>query len=230
MKNLIIIVAGIAIIGGLAATGHYLGSKNSVENEVKNPDTNQEIANKESAGNKDGNYFETLTDLMKRGKSMKCTYTQEVEGGGTATGVVYMADKKARTEITTSEGTGHAGKMYALVDHEWTYSWAEGSSQGYKMTLKASEPGEKNEKTISDMSKKIKFECKSWKKDNSKFKVPTNIEFQDLSEMMEGFKDVDMEKEIKNAGAQANEFLCNHCKNAPTPELMKECLGDVVCE
>ncbi|MCD4760886.1 hypothetical protein K8R42_03240 [bacterium] len=175
----------------------------------------------------DGNYFETMSDLMERGKTMKCTYYQELPQGDTADGVVYMADKNARVEIIANKGTDHEGKMYSLTNQEWNYTWTEGSSSGYKMTLEALEMSEKNKETISKMTDEIEFECKSWKKDNSKFKAPSNIVFEDMSEMMEGFGDIDLEQEIKNAEAQANEFLCNLCKNAPDPE---ECLGGVVCD
>ena len=48
--------------------------------------------------------------------------------------------------------------------------------------------------------------------------------------MMEGFEDVDLEKELENAEIMGDEFICNHCKNAPTSELRAECLGDVVCD
>lgn len=239
MNKKILVVACLAIMT-IAFSGCSLLGEDKDKEMVKEGDKNQEGINnteqnqkndKESSeeNNKsgDGNYYETLKDLMDRGKSMKCTYTQEVEGGGTATGVVYMADKNARIEITTNEGTGHAGKMYAIIDQKWTYNWVEGSSQGFKMTLEASEPGEKNEETISNMTKEIEFECKSWKKDNSKFKVQTNIEFQDMSEMMEGFEDVDLEKEIKDAEAQGNKMICEICKNAPDPE---DCLDGAVCD
>ena len=228
VATVVVVSAGYSLLGGNKSEqgNNEMSNNSNFENSVK--DTSSETS--ENNDNKDGNYYETMTDLMARGKSVKCTYTQEVEGGGTAAGVVYMADKKARTEITVNEDSGRAGKMYAIIDHEWTYSWVEGSSKGYKMTLEASELDKKQKEDVSDLAKEIDFKCKSWKKDSSKFKVPSNVVFENLTEMIEDMGDFNIAEEVENAEAQANEFLCNHCKNAPTPELVAECLGDVVCD
>lgn len=213
------------LTASLTLSGCGLLNKDENQETAKDSKTESAESNTKQDNDGDGTYFETLSDLMARGKSMKCTYTQEVEGSGTATGVVYMADKNARVEITIGKG-----KMYSITDHKWSYSWTDSSSNGYKMTLEASEMSEKNKETISNMSKEIDFECKKWRKDTSKFKVPSDIAFEDMTEMMAGFEDIDLAEEIKNAEAQSKEFLCNHCKTAPTPELVAECLGDVVCD
>ena len=230
MSKKILIVACLVIMTTVFSGCDLLGgdkNKEAAKEGINNTEQNQENNKENESGSGDGNYFETMQDLMARGKSMKCTYTQEVEGGGTATGVVYMADKNARTEITIKEANSPFGKMYALVNQEWVYSWNDTSSEGYKIALEASEMGEKNKETVSNLSEEIDFECKSWKKDNSKFKVPTNIEFKDMSEMMEGFEDMDLGEELENAEIMGDEFLCEICKNAPDPE---DCLGGVVCD
>ena len=226
MKNLIITIVGVGVVGGLAVAGYKMSSNPDSEN----PDNSVKDAPSEISvdkdvdkdkDNKDGNYFETMTDLMDRGKSMKCTYTQKV-GEEMANGIVYMADKNARIEITVSSG----GKMYAIMDHDWHYSWTEGSPKGYKMTLEAAELDNKMKEDVSNLSKDIDFSCKSWKKDSSKFKTPSNIEFEDMSEMMAGLEDMPSQEEME---AEANKMICELCKNAPASE-MEECLGDVVCD
>ena len=231
MNKKILIIACLVIITTALSGCSLLGgdkNKETTKEESVKTEQKQEDKKNDNNDNEDGNYFETMTDLMARGKSMKCTYKQEIDGGGTANGVVYMADKNARTEITVKEDN-HTAEMYAIINHEWTYSWTKGSSKGYKMTLESSEMGEQNEKTVANMAKDIDFKCKSWRKDNSKFKVPANIDFEDMSEMMAGFKDVDLEQTIKDAEAQANKLICDLCKNAPASE-MAECLGDVICD
>ncbi|MEA1936741.1 MAG: hypothetical protein U9N04_01350 [Patescibacteria group bacterium] len=183
-----------------------------------------EVNDKDNKDNGEGNYFETMTDLMKREKPMKCVYTQEIDGGETANGVVYMSDGNARTEITLS-----TGKMYAIIDQEYTYSWIEGSSKGYKMTLEAAEMDAKMKNKVSNLSKEIDFKCNSWKKDSSKFKAPSNVAFQDMSAMMEGFDSEAAIKDIENAEANADKMICDMCKMVPVSE-QAECLGDVVCD
>ena len=236
MKNLIITIVGIGVVGGLAVVGYkMINNPDSGNLENSEKDASSEISvdknTEDNNDNEDGNYFETVQDLMARGKSMKCTYTFDVEEGDgeTSTGVIYMADKNARTEITVKNADGSTGKMYAIVDQEWTHNWIDGASEGIKMKLEASEMDEENEETVSDMTNEVEFECKSWKKDNSKFEIPTNVVFQDLSEMAAGFKDVDLAKENENAEAQANIMVCELCQNVPA-ELRAECLDGVVCD
>jgi len=231
MNKKILAIACLVMITTTLSGCNLLGGDKNKETTKKNTsaEQNQESEKSDKKNNKDGNYFETMKDLMARGKSMKCTYAQQVDSENTANGVVYMADGNARVEIIANKGTAHEGKMYSITDNKWVYSWPEGSHKGFKMTLEASELSEKQEETVSDLSKEIDFKCKSWKKDNSKFKAPSNIVFEDMSEMMEGFEDIDLEQTIKDAETQANKFICDHCKNAPASE-QAECLGDVVCD
>ncbi|MCK5416452.1 hypothetical protein KAI92_03430 [Candidatus Parcubacteria bacterium] len=235
-KNFLTIACLVMITITLSSCSLLGGDKEGKEN-IDNKKTTEKSKTKESKKSinedskdndgKDGNYFETMEDLMKRGKTMKCTYTQEIEDGPTASGIIYMSDGNARTEITMNEGTDRVGKMYAITDQDWVYSWTESSPKGFKMTKEASEMSKENKETISDMTDEIDFTCKSWKKDSSKFKAPTGIVFEDMSEMLEDFADMDLEKEIEDAEAMGHEFICNHCKNAPDPE---DCLGGIVCD
>ena len=229
MNKKILVVACLVIMTTVFTGCDLLGGDKNKEGAKDSKTESNVEQNKESGVNGSGDYFEAMTDLMERGKSMKCTYTQKVDDENTADGVVYMADGNARIEITANKGTANEGKMYAIIDEGYHYSWVEGSSKGYKMTAEAAEMDEKMKKGVSKMAEKIKYKCSSWKKDSSKFKAPSNIVFEDLSEMMKGFEGIDFEEEAKKAEAQANKFICEHCKNAPASE-QAECLGDVVCD
>ena len=221
------VVATVAF-SGCSLSGEDKNKEEAKENskEVSKTEQNQKS---DKSDNTDGNYFETMSDLMARGKNMKCTYTQKVDGENTADGVVYMADKNVRVEITANKGTAREGKMYSITDHEWSYSWTEGSPKGFKMTLEATELDKKQKESVSNMAKEIDFKCKPWKKDNSKFKVPSNIEFEDMSELAKSLGDIDLGKEVENAKTQGDAFICNICKTVPV-EGQAECLGDVVCD
>ena len=229
MSKKILVVACLVMMTTVFTGCDLLGSDKTKEGNNNNSNIEQnQGSNQESneSGSGDGNYFETMTDLMARGKSMKCTYTQDLNEADAemATGVVYMADKNARVEITV-KGVDHPdAKMYAIIDQNWHYSWVEGSSKGYKMTPEAAEMDAEMKKSVSDMSKEIDFKCKSWKKDNSKFEAPSNIVFEDLSEMMAGLEDMPSQEEME---ADANKMICELCQNAPDPE---ECLDGVVCD
>jgi hypothetical protein len=228
MNKKILAIACLAIIV-TSFTGCDLGGDKSEKTaNNSNTESNTESNVKQDSGSGDGNYFETMTDLMARGKSIKCTYTQEVDEE-TASGVVYMADENALVEITIKTENSPTGKMYAIINKDYHYSWVDGSSTGYKMTVEAAKMDEKMKNSVSKMTDEINYKCVSWKKDSSKFKAPSNINFQDMSEMMEGLGDIDVMEEAEKAEAQANEMICEICKNVPESE-QAECLGDVVCD
>ena len=230
-KKLLVIACLIITTMAFSGCGLSGGDKNQeAAKEGTGAEQNQEVKKSDKNDNKDGNYFETMKDLMARGKNMKCTYTQDLDekDAEMATGVVYMADKNARVEITVKGKNRPDAKMYSLIKQDWMYSWTEGSSAGYKMTMEVAEMSDEDEQNMASLSKEIEFECKSWKKDNSKFNVPTDINFQDMTEMMRGLE-IPSEEEMEDIKAQGNKLICDLCKNAPASE-MKECLGDVVCD
>ncbi|MEA2007227.1 MAG: hypothetical protein U9O20_03665 [Patescibacteria group bacterium] len=227
MNKKILVIACVVMVTTILSGCSLFGEDKEQKITKKDAKTEQEQKNEKGDKNnsKDGNYFETMTDLLARGKSMKCTYTQEVEGEGTSDGIVYMADKNSLVEMTTNADTGRVGKMYALITDEWHYSWVEGSSSGFKMTVEAAEMDEKMKNSVSEMTNEIDFECKKWKKDNSKFEIPSNVNFQDMSEMMEGLE-IPSQEEME---ADANKAICDACKNVPA-DLQAECLDGVVCD
>lgn len=238
MNKKILTVACLAIVVTSFAGCDMGGDKGEKKvNESKTESTSEskteskiESKTEQDSDSGDGNYFETMTDLIARGKSMKCIYHQEIDDKSTADGVVYTADGNARVEIMMDEGTDREGKMYAIMNKDYHYSWVDGSSTGYKITAEAAELDEEMKDSVSKMTDKIDYKCKSWKKDNSKFKTPSNIVFEDLSEMMEGLGDVDMEEELKHIEENyGDEFICDFCKNAPASE-QEECLDGVVCD
>ncbi len=224
MNKKILVIACLVMVTTIFSGCSFGGDKSKEGTEIKNSEEQNQ-----GSSNDDGNYFETMENLMARGKNMKCTYHQEIDSENTANGVIYMADGNAHVEITANKGTKREGKMHAIINKDYHYSWVDGSSTGYKMTVEAAKMDEKMKNSVSKMTDEINYKCVSWKKDSSKFKAPSNINFQDMSEMMEGMGDIDIAEEAEKAEAQANEFICDLCKNAPASE-QEECLGGVVCD
>ena len=238
MKKLIIIIS-IIIIGGLAFAG--CGSpKDSLNPENSTKNSSQEDTEKlETNGDKEESFFGSMQDLMARGKSLKCAYKASSSNSDDEyETVMYISggNVKTETKIKTDEGKTEESNM--IISKDWMYMWNSFTLKGTKTDMskmpKMENVTDKDvNKDMANLAKKMDYKCRAWIPDNSKFKVPTNIQFEDITEIMAGMADVVgnmTEKDIKEMENEANEWICEHCKSAPTPELMKECLGDVICE
>ena len=233
MKKLLIILVIIAVVGG-AVFGAYkvLGFGDSES------DMFQDIKEKvETVVNKEEDFSGSMVELMARGKSLKCTYKQTEEEDGVETeGVIYVADNNVRTEINVLDmEEGNEVRMDMILNGDWVYVWTSAQVNGMKMKvvdLPEGEDFDANE-DIADLEEEIDMKCRPWIKDNSKFEVPTDREFDDITELMEGFQGIDLDEAIEEGEADAEaarEQLCAMCETAPTQELIDQCKIDAECE
>jgi len=150
-----------------------------------------------------------FADLINAGRSMECTFSGETDGYKT-TGTVFVAGKNMRGDFN-SESKGKMMDSHMIQNGETIYSWTTQPKQGMMMKItkedQASDLDESNtspNKSFEDMDKNYDYQCKNWGGDQSKFQPPSDIQFQDLSVMME-----------KTTGSigQSNSSACSACDN-----------------
>ena len=232
MKKLIIIIVGIVVVGGLLFGGYkVLGSGNSISDVFQN--VKEKI---ETLINKEEDFSGSIQDLIAGGKSRKCTYEQLDENGEVQSeGTIYTADNKVRTEIRIDDAEEDITEMNTIISGDWAYIWTNAQVSGMKMKvsdLKGSEELDSNE-DMTDLETEIDMKCRLWIKDGSKFEVPTDVEFIDMTEMMEGFQNFDLSEASEGADdttGSINQQLCAMCESAPTQELRDQCLINAGCE
>lgn len=165
--------------------------KTSVDKNLQeSQESNEVVENIE----KEENLKANILDLMKLGKSVKCTYEVKSEDA-TTKGQTYVSNGKTRTEMTIDAADGTKIDSFTITEGDWMYMWSSESEQGNKISLKEMESAAKdavtenseNEASYNDQMEKVDYKCSPWIADDSKFNIPTNIEFIDLSEMMKGF-------------------------------------------
>lgn len=143
----------------------------------------------------------SLRDLIALGKNQKCvvtTSTTNEEGVKTDTvGTIYIAGKKMAQEVsvTSSDKKTPNVNMNMISDGEFMYSWTPGSkNQGMKIKITdPSDGGVQNtngQQGSVDFDNKVDMKCSGWMVDNSKFTIPTDVKFTDLSEMMKNIPTV----------------------------------------
>lgn len=176
----------------------------------------------------------SMQDLMALGSSIKCTFSGTDEGTEYS-GVLYAAGKKARQDVEVI-ANGEKVETHVIVDDRWTYMWSSmNQHNGMKMYIDLTdeelrELGEEANNAYSDQEKEYNFQCLPWIVDSSKFVLPSDVEFTDLSEMMEGLQGSmpGMDNESGPAGASSpnvdefdedalNEFMCQNCDQMPNP-------------
>lgn len=158
-----------------------------------------------SAGDKISGKF---ADLLNAGKSMECTFSGETDGYKTS-GTVFVAGKNMRGDFN-SESKGKMMDSHMIQNGEKIYSWTTEPKQGMMMKITKEDQARNQEEADSaankplDVDKNYDYNCKGWSGDQSKFQPPSDIEFQDLSVMME--------KATGGVGKDAG-LSCSACDN-----------------
>lgn len=143
----------------------------------------------------------SIRDLLASGKSQKCTVSlSETNEKGIKTdtqGTVYISGKNMAEDIavTSTDKAMPNVNMRMISDGTYMYTWnTESKAQGMK--IKMTEPTEdsadktKPTNTGVNLDEKVNMKCSVWAVDNSKFIVPTDVKFADLSEMMKNIPTV----------------------------------------
>jgi hypothetical protein len=123
-----------------------------------------------------------FSEFMKTGGSYQCTVSQNVSGAET-TAKIYLNGKLVRVEATTNVPNFGNIDSTIIVRDDYTYTWtSQSSTTGYKTkTVTEVSSGENSSQLSFDASQIGDYDCDAWTADASKFTVPTNITFTDLS-------------------------------------------------
>ena len=164
----------------------------------------------------------SIKGLLNAGKSVMCeiNYT-DTQGKGT----VYVDGKKFRGDFDAAVGGQPRMLTHMVSDGEMTYIWTEGSNQGTKM--KTDEPDQETQtppasaagsNEVADWDKDVDMKCSGWTADGSKFAVPANVTFSDLSSMMEK-----LAPSTKENGSSAPNP--SSCESITDPETKAACIA-----
>ncbi len=164
----------------------------------------------------------SLKALFARGDSQECTYSDSGEGYS-SNGTVYVAsNNRMRSDFTsTSEGETTTGHM--IVMDNTSYIWTDGDAQGIKMSYDPNdiETDYQNTETSAptqgmDPNENYDFSCKSWRTDNSKFELPSGVEFMKWS-----MPEVPAMPNGGVSGAMPSSDVCNQLPEPGKTECLK---------
>jgi hypothetical protein len=175
----------------------------------------------------------SIKDLISRGKDLKCTYSVSgIPGQGKMSGTTYISGERSFSQSKIS-GTDLNMETNVLIDGEYMYTWSSMTPKGTKVNIKKMEELADDEDSLEDYEDYSKayeedynYECSAWRKDDSKFKAPDDIEFMDLTTMMMG-----MNESMENIDvAGSSESMCSMCDMMSDESQKNECLIGLGCE
>lgn len=222
------------------------GEKNSNKNAGENQNDSSQKEEQETQSFKG-----TIEELLKKNKSLKCDYSHEGEKTSMS-GVAYVYNGQARQDTTVNQKDKKIN-THAIVDGEDVYAWSsEQPKNGVKMSLskfkeqteKSSEDSEKEETTPAGIDESFEYNCEDWNADPSKFDPPKDINFTDMTGMMEEAQNIkkDLMPEsgnVEDINPQDVQDMnqgdidklkqkgCQACSMSPTPD---QCRASIGCE
>jgi len=192
---------------------------------AKQPASQNQPASGEKASNVE-EFTGTMSDLMKRGKPVHCTYTI-TKDNVTQKGEMFISGTKARSDIEiNTPGTG-TQNVHAIALGDDQYVWGVQGKMGTKITMSLEDQqkmAEQNKETYQqnsngapDVSAQINFKCTEWSVDDSKFEPPKDIQFQDMTNLFKNFT---------SGAATGNKVvdMCKLCNSLPAGSAKDSCI------
>lgn len=184
------LVGVLVVVAGILA----LLFKNSEVADVKNgdlvnmetvPDVNTALKF-EAVGNG------SLKSLLNQAVNLECTIKYAPEGESAVEGKYFTNQGKMRGDfVVESEGMSVVSSMIMLDEKLYSWSEIDGQKYGVLIDLKEVETQSQNgnvpdTKEPVPLEAEVAYDCKSWTQiDNSIFEPPSDIKFQDFSNIME---------------------------------------------
>lgn len=177
-KTLIgIIIAAVVLVGG-----YFAFNKNKVADMME---AQNNIARETSATSPTEKKM-AFNEFIKSGGSYKCEVKQamsDMENSGT----VYIDGEKLRGEFSTIAEGKTMDTSFVMKDG-YSYTWSSASpAMGFKMKINTDAKANSNASTSGTYSWSAEqigdYNCEAWTVDQSKFSLPSNVTFRDMSSM-----------------------------------------------
>lgn len=132
----------------------------------------------------------TIVDLLKLGKSLSCTYTQDSEKSGKSAGVIYLDGiERIRVDAQT-EKDGKQYDSHIVYTSTDMYLWVESAEKSFALKVPVKNPVTTYSTTSPELNTQTMYEdvtyiCTSWNLDEGVFTPPSDIEFVDPTTMIQ---------------------------------------------
>jgi hypothetical protein len=183
MKNIGIAI-GVIILLLILGAGGFLFMKYSKAPAMPQTQSTNTQTGKPTSNNSTS---DSILSLLSGGKNVNCSITYPDSKG---TGSIFVSDKKFAGDFTTKDSSGKETTGHMISDGTFMYVWSAAMTTGIKVNLENAKNMAQNSAVSKsfDVNQKVGLNCSPWLPDNSKFTVPTNVKFQDMSELLKQFQ------------------------------------------
>lgn len=175
----------------------------------------------EKTATEEQSFSGTIQDLIKTGASQKCVWKTTSNDGEAIEGEMVIFGKKFSQTVTISDGK----QIRSVSDGQFMYTWGvpdqnKGIKFDFAQMLQKAADSENNasdasaQGQASDLTAKIDFKCSSWNVDESQFAVPANVEFADMTQLVN----------------KAVSAACDICDKLPDVSSREQCKASAKCE
>jgi len=187
--------------------------------------------NQSNDDSKEESYFsDKITDMFEKGKPLECSAEVNNEEGQIK--AVYYFDnenKMVRVEMEIiDKGTGLTTNTVSIIRDSWNYFWDDLMNKD-GMKIKFDEEKDSINPTenpsLEDSDLKFDFVCKKWKVDSTKFDLPKDKSFRDLSGMMDNLNISPSDSSSDSANISLDN-LCEVCNLIPDGPDKDDCLSN----
>lgn len=230
MNKSIFGVVAVVAVGGVAlfVMMNSAGQRSAGEQPASSTDINTMAPKSEPT---------SLASLMQLGAPQKCTFSN-TQSGVSFSGAVYMASGKVRTNtISAVASTGQTTKTHMILNGGYRYVWTDGSVGGIKSATNAADTAAAYEKSSSgvNLNQNLNYVCASWAVDQSVFVLPADVQFKDVTEMMQGAgsSTATSTPSISNKpffpDTSAPSPQCSTCDTITDPQIKAQCKAALNC-
>lgn len=178
-----LIIGAIVVIVVLVA--FFLMQKSNPSTSSQTADTMQNQTNDDTAASMTKG---SIASLLTAGKNVTCSMTYP---DGKGSGTIYVSGKKMRGDFTMMDASREY-KSSMIQDGEYAYMWSDADKKGTKFKvagIPSPSPVANAKMDTADINQEVDLNCSTWGVDPSRFVVPTDVEFTDMSSMMEQMQD-----------------------------------------
>lgn len=178
-RNIFIIIGVVALLILSAVAFVYINQSTSSNNETK---TKDDTAKSSKASKKS-----SFSAIAKVKDPQECTF--EYTGkSGEGNGKMYNdGNGNARMEMNLTTSKGNTGTSNQIIKDEKVYSWFDTGSHTVGMVMDVKQTEEKPQtgenSTGPSPDESFSVTCKDWTVDDTKFEVPSSVNFIDPQSM-----------------------------------------------
>jgi RecJ-like exonuclease len=185
------------------------------------------LFNSGNLGGKQESYFsDKVTDMFGKGKPLECS--AEIDNLEGQIKAVYYFDnqnKMVRVEMETlDKNSGLTVNTVSVIKDSWNYFWDDLiNKDGMKIKFDEKEDSilSKESLNLENPDMDFDFVCKDWKVDSTKFDLPKDKSFKDLSGMMDNLPSGSSDNSSPEVSL---DNLCEICDLLPDGPERIECL------